>query len=77
MRVKATFSDVVHVCASNRDFVAHVERLTGHTFAFTRPRPPIVAMVDESTGRDAEDITKFVVLVDEIVWSRIQPDAAP
>ena len=77
MSNRATFADVVKMCASNRDFVAHAERLTGSTFAFTRPRPPIVAMVDESTGRDAEEMAKFVVLVDEIVWSRLNREATP
>ncbi len=68
---RVTFGECVKMCASSPEFVAHLERLTGQTFAFTRLRAPLAARIDETTGRDAEEMARFVVLVDEIVWSRI------
>ena len=70
---RVTFRDVVAMCVRSAEFVAHLERLTGEAFAFTRLRSPMDVLVDESSGRDAVEMARFVVLVDELVWSRLPP----
>lgn len=74
---RVQFTECVAMCASNPEFVAHVERLTGHRFGFAHPRAPIEAAVDEASGRDEADMARFVALVDELVWSRLAPEPVP
>lgn len=72
-----TFDDVVKECCLTPELVSQFNRLTGrHVLSnLYDTRPPIVKMIDESTGyqqvldkKAADDIQSFISFVFECVW---------
>lgn len=72
------FAAAAAEAATNPDFVAAYNRLTGSNFCFKPPRNIIEAMVDRATGFkgfDEEEARKFAVFFYEYVWSKLPDDA--
>ena len=66
-----TFEECVLLCSKNTDLVREFDRLAGTHLSTFSKRLPLDRMIDESTGRDKDAMSKFVVFVFETVWMRI------
>jgi len=75
-----TFNDVLLECCQQKELVDQFNRLTGCKVLSNiyDTRPPIVRMIDESTGyqkildqKAHEDFTKFLAFVYDCVWIRL------
>ena len=64
----STFYDWLMVCSGNSEFVENFDRLSGA--ALSAKRSPIDRMVDEATGKQDDDLGKFVAFCHDL-WQRI------
>jgi hypothetical protein len=61
-----TFEEVVNECYANDEFVKEYNRLTQSQIKSRKS--PLEEMIDEATGRNSEEIKRFIEFVDEFVW---------
>lgn len=67
-----TFPDCVLECSRNRDLIAQFDRLTGSNLSLKGA--PIELMVDEATGKLADDVRQFTAFVYDVVWLTLIKD---
>lgn len=70
-----TFAECVLECGKNAELVEQFDRLTGSSLSKLGARAPLDRMVDEATGYDKAQATKFAAFVYEVVWIRLPPEA--
>ena len=63
------FEQVVLECSHNQALVSEFDRLTGSNLSLRGK--PIELMVDQATGKLADDASKFVAFVYECIWLRL------
>lgn len=63
------FEEIVLECCRNQALVSEFDRLTGSNLSLRGK--PIELMVDQATGKLADDVAKFVAFVYECVWLRL------
>jgi len=61
-----TFLECVHACAANRELLSEFDRLNGTNLSLKGA--PIELMVDEASGRLADDVADFVAFVAQCIW---------
>jgi hypothetical protein len=61
-----TFYDCIIECAGNKELIKEFDRLTNSNLSFTGS--PIELMVDVATGKQKEDIKKFIAFCYEFIW---------
>ena len=64
-----TFYDCLMECVGNRELVKGFDRLRGTNLSMSGP--PINLMVDEATGKQREDMNKFIEFCWDCVWTRL------
>ncbi len=64
-----SFMQCLMACAENKELVKEFDRLAGCDLSFSGT--PIDRMIDEATGKLANDIQKFIAFVWGCVWTRI------
>jgi hypothetical protein len=68
-----TFNECVLYCAGSRGLVAQFDRLTGSNLCMRGT--PVDLMVDEATGRQREELVRFMAFVFECIWTRLPEEA--
>jgi hypothetical protein len=75
-----TFNEVLLACCKKPELIKEFDRLSGTNVMgiFHDKRPPIIRMIDESTGyqkvldqKAHDDMQKFISFVFECVWMRL------
>lgn len=79
-----TFEDCVKECCKNTELVKQFDRLNGTNLSrilIADTRPPIVRMIDESTGykrflddKAHEEMQKFISFCYEFIWCGLPED---
>ena len=64
------FIEVLGVCVRNKELVREFDRLNGANLSMMGS--PIDLMVDEATGKQKDDLRKFVDFVYEFIWLRVE-----
>lgn len=64
-----TFYECVIECSNNKELVQQFDRLASTNLQ--RRGAPIILMVDEATGKLADDWLKFIKFVDDVIWQRM------
>lgn len=59
------FKEIVIQCYNNSEFTKEYNRITGSDIH--SEKSPIY-LIDKSTGREDEELLKFISFVDEYVW---------
>ncbi len=72
-----TFMECALECAKNSEFVSEFDRLMGCSLSAQSHGPPIVAMIDDATGKLKHDLAVFMAFVYEVIWTRIDWAAQP
>lgn len=62
------FQDVVMECLNTPELVREYDRLSGSHLGRVLKATPIEQMVDEATGWNEHEITKFIKFVDYYIW---------
>jgi hypothetical protein len=62
-----TFEECVLYCAKQPELVREFDRLSGTSLG--KPRSGLDAMIDEATGKQDDDMAKFVAFVTWAVWA--------
>lgn len=63
-----TFAECLFHAANTPELVREFDRLSGTHLSTIGNRPGLHALIDEATGRDDEDVRKFVAFVFAAVW---------
>jgi hypothetical protein len=66
---RLTFLGCVLRSLDNDELVAHFDRLTGRNVG--RKGSPLDLVIDEATGRQADDLDAFITFVRDVVWDRL------
>jgi hypothetical protein len=66
---RITFLGCVLRSLNDDELVAHFDRLTGRNVG--RKGSPLELMIDEATGRRADDLDAFIAFVRDVVWDRL------
>ena len=61
-----TFNECLMECAGNKEFVKEFDRLNGCNLSMQEA--PINIMVDEATGKNKDDMIKFIAFCWEFIW---------
>ena len=64
-------TEIVFHCAKNRDLVEQFDRLTRGNLSLQGGT--IELMIDEVTGRQEDNIEKFINFVDDCIYQRLSP----
>ncbi len=60
------FDNIVVECYNNLEFVKEYNIMTGSSIRTSKT--PIEYLIDKSTGKEKDELTKFINFVDEYVW---------
>lgn len=66
---RLTFLGCVLRSLDNDELVAQFDRLTGRNVG--RKGSPLDLVIDEATGRQADDLDAFIAFVRDVVWDRL------
>jgi hypothetical protein len=70
---RLTFLGCVLRSLDNDELVAHFDRLTGRNVG--RKGSPLDLVIDDATGRQADDLDAFIGFVRDVVWDRLPAEA--
>lgn len=71
MNDKLTFYDVLMQTAAVPEFIKEFDRLAGTDLG--KRKSPIIAEIDRVTGKERDDILKFIQFVYDFIWLRLDP----
>lgn len=69
------FIEAFEQALQNKDFVQQYDRLTNSHLEKVLNATGINAQIDKSTGFKDAEILKFMAFYDEVIWSRLPPEA--
>lgn len=63
------FEEIVMECFDNKEFVSEYNRITGSSIR--QQKLSIYQLIDQVTGKEEEELKKFISFVDEYVYQPV------